>query len=164
MTTVDIFGIKQRIVTILKAQSSLFSTQPSDKTKFRKIEAGSPSPKAIQEPPLPRCWVTSDDTVAIVKPLGVIANNISQGEEYDVRIKIIFATEAKDGPSTEEKIDDFIKTIINTLEVNYDLRSGAESTRVAESSEVLAIKELPSYLKGDRVRGRAILFRVIVRA
>ena len=120
--------------------------------------------RAIQEPPLPRCWVTSDDTVAIVKPLGVIANNISQGEEYDVRIKIIFATEAKDGPSTEEKIDDFTKTIINRLEVNYDLRSGAESTRVAESSEVLAIKELPSYLKGDRVRGRAILFRVIVRA
>lgn len=164
MTTVDLFAIKERIVTILKANSSLFSSQPSDKTKFRKIEAGSPSPKAIQEPPLPRCWVTSDDTVATVKPLGIIANNISQGEEYEIRIKIIFASEAKDGPKTEEKVDDFTKLIINTLESNYDLRNGAESTRVAESSEVVAIRELPSYLKGDRVRGRAIIFRVIVRA
>ena len=164
MTTVDIFAIKERIVTILKANSSLYTTRPSDKTKFRKIEAGSPSPKAIQEPPLPRCWVTSDDTVAIVKPLGVIANNISQGEEYDLRIRIIFATEAKDGSKTEENIDDFTKTIINTLETNYDLRDGAESTRVAESSEVVAIRELPSFLKGDRVKGRAIIFRVIVRA
>ncbi len=81
MTTVDLFAIKQRIVTILKADTTnLWNAQPSTKSKFRKIEAGSPSPKAIQEPPLPRCWVTSDDAVAIVKPLGVIANNISQGE------------------------------------------------------------------------------------
>ena len=65
MTTVDIFAIKERIVTLLKANSSLYTTRPSEKTKFRKIEAGSPSPKAIQEPPLPRCWVTSDDTVAV---------------------------------------------------------------------------------------------------
>ena len=82
MTTVDIFGIKERIVSILKADTTnLWDSTPSSKTKFRKIEAGSPSPKAIQEPPLPRLWVTSDDTVAIVRPLGVIASNISKGED-----------------------------------------------------------------------------------
>tara|TARA_R110002051_G_scaffold35115_1_gene77530 strand:+ start:207 stop:710 length:504 start_codon:yes stop_codon:yes gene_type:complete len=167
MTTVDIFGIKERIVSILKADTTnLWDSTPSSKTKFRKIEAGSPSPKAIQEPPLPRLWVTSDETVAIVRPLGVIASNISKGEEYEIRIKILFVVEAKDGPATEEDIDDFTKSIINQLEANYDLRTdgGAESTRVAESSQVTSIQNLPGIFRGDRVRGRSIHFKVIVRA
>lgn len=167
MTTVDIFGIKERIVSILKADTTnLWDSTPSSKTKFRKIEAGSPSPKAIQEPPLPRLWVTSDDTVAIVRPLGVIASNISKGEEYEIRIKILFVVEAKDGPATEEDIDDFTKSIVEQLETNYDLRTpgGAETTRLAESSDVLQIVDLPALFKGDRVKGRVIKFKVIVRA
>ena len=167
MTTVDLFAIKERIVEILKADTTnLYSSTPSDKTKFRKIEAGSPSPKAIHEPPLPRCWVTSDDTVALVKPLAIVQSNISKGEEYDFRIKILFVAEAKDGPKTEEDIDDFTKAIIEQMEANYDLRTpgGLESTRVAEASQVLAIRDLPGIFKGDRVRGRAITFQVIVRA
>ena len=74
--------------------------------------------------------------------------------------------EAKDGSATEEKIDDFTKSIINNLEANYDIRtpSGAESTRLAESSQVIAIRDLPNMFKGDRVRGRVISFQVIVRA
>lgn len=163
MTTVDIFAIKERIVELLKANTNLFSVQADTKTKFRKIEAGSPSVKAIQEPPLPRCWVTSDEQVAIVKPLAVVVDNISLGEEYELRFKIIFVTEAKDGSKTEEAIDDFTKLIINTLETNYDLRNGNETTRVAEASEVLQIRDLPAVFQGDRVRGRVITFKVIVR-
>ena len=76
MTTVDLFAIKERIVDILKSDTAnLWDSTPSDKTKFRKIEAGSPSPKAIQEPPLPRLWVTSDDVVANVSHVAVIENN-----------------------------------------------------------------------------------------
>ncbi len=167
MTSVDLYAIKERIVAILKNDTTnLYSSTPSDKTKFRKIEAGAPSPKAIQEPPLPRCWVTSDDTVALVKPLAIIQSKISKGEEYDFRIKILFVVEAKDGAKTEEDIDDFTKAIIEQMEANYDLRTpgGLESTRVAEASQVLAIRDLPAMFKGDRVRGRAITFQVIVRA
>lgn len=167
MTSLDLYAIKERIVEILKADTTnLWDSTPSSRTKFRKIEAGAPSPKAIQEPPLPRCWVTSDETVALVSPLAVISSNVSLGEEYDIRIKIFFVVEAKDGPKTEEDIDDFTKAIIEQMEANYDLRTpnGLESTRVAESSQVLSIRDLPAMFKGDRVRGRAITFQVIVRA
>ena len=60
----------------------------------------------------------------------------------------------------------YLKSIINNLEANYDIRtpSGAESTRLAESSQVIAIRDLPNMFKGDRVRGRVISFQVIVRA
>lgn len=164
MTTVDLFAIKERIVDILKSDTTnLWDSTPSDKTKFRKIEAGSPSPKAIQEPPLPRLWVTSDDVVANVSHLAVVENNIHLGEEYDIRIKILFVVEAKDGQKTEEDLDDFTKSIIEKLETNYDLRDGAESTRLAESSQVTQIMDLPSMFKGDRVKGRVIKFKVIVR-
>ena len=164
MTTVDIFGIKERIVDILKSDTAnLWDSTPSSKTKFRKIEAGSPSPKAIQEPPLPRLWVTSDDVVANVSQVSIIENNVHLGNEYDIRIKILFVVEAKDGQKTEEDIDDFTKSIIEKLEANYDLRDGAESTRLAEASQVTQIMDLPSMFRGDRVKGRVIKFKVIVR-
>ena len=167
MTSPDIFAIKEKIVAILKSDTTnLYTTTPTDKTKFRKIEAGAPSPKAISEPPLPRCWVTSDDVVANVRPLAIVSSNASLGEEYDFRFKIFFVVEAKDGPATEEKIDDFTQNIVQLLDDNYDLRTpaGAESTRVAESSEVLQILDLPAMFKGDRVKGRVIRLKVIVRA
>ena len=164
MTTVDLFAIKERIVEILKSDTTnLWDATPNDKTKFRKIEAGSPSTKAIQEPPLPRLWVTSDDVVANISHIAVIKDNVHLGEEYDIRIKILFVVEAKDGYKTEEDLDDFTKSIIEKLETNYDLRNGAESTRLAESSQVTQIMDLPTLFKGDRVKGRVIKFKVLVR-
>tara|TARA_R110000765_G_scaffold144462_1_gene246455 strand:- start:12 stop:515 length:504 start_codon:yes stop_codon:yes gene_type:complete len=166
LTTVDLFAIKERIVDILKSDTTnLWDSTPSSKTKFRKIEAGSPSPKAIQEPPLPRLWVTSDDVVANVSHITTVKDNVHLGDEYDIRIKILFVVEAKDGSKTEENIDDFTKSIIEKLEANYDLRAvgGAVATRLAESSQVTQIMDLPSLFKGDRVKGRVIKFKVIVR-
>lgn len=167
MASIDFFGIKERIVVILKADTTnLWSATPTDKTKFRKIESGSPSSKAIQEPPLPRCWVSNDTIVANITNTAIVESNVPKGKEYDYRINVTFVVEAKDGPKTEEDIDDFTKSIIDQLETNYDLRipGGAESTRLAEASEVTQIMDLPSQFKGDRVKGRVIKFRVIVRA
>lgn len=167
MTTVDLNAVKERIVEILKNDTTnLYSATPSDKTKFRKIEAGSPTPKAVNEPPLPRMWVTSDSTVAIVKPLAVVSSNISQGEEFDLRIKIVMVVEAKDGIKGEEDLDDFTKAVIEKLQANYDLRTpgGAENTRVAEKSELKQIMDLPAQYKGDRVLGRSLHYSITVRA
>jgi hypothetical protein len=167
MTSIDFFGIKERIVEILKNDTTnLWDSTPSDKTKFRKIEAGSPTTKGINQPPLPRLWITSDDVVANISNVAIVSGNAPNGKEYDFRIKIMFVVEAKDGPKTEEDIDDFTKSIINQLETNYDLRTpgGLESTRLAESSEITQIMDLPAQFKGDTVRGRVIRFKVIVRA
>jgi len=166
MTSIDFFAIKERIVAILKTDSNIFDSTPSSRTKFRKIEAGSPTPKAIQEPPLPRMWVTSDELVANVSHTAIIDSNATKGVEYDMRIKIMMVLEAKDGSKTEETLDDLTKLVIDKLDANYDLRTdgGAESTRVAESSEVTQIQDLPAMFKGDRVKGRVIKFKVIVRA
>lgn len=169
MTSIDFFGIKERVVAILKADTTNLwwtNNDPSTRSKFRKIEAGSPSILATQEPPLPRCWVSNDSIVANIRDTAVVTSNAPNGKEYDYRINITFVVEAKDGPKTEEDIDDFTRSIINQLETNYDLRTpgGAESTRVAEASEVTQVMDLPAVFKGDRVRGRVIKFKVTVRA
>ena len=169
MTTIDLFAVKERIVDILKADTTNLwpsNDNPTDKTKFRKIEAGAPSPKAAQEPPLPRCWITSDTIVADVNHLAVVSGNVHKGDEYVCRINVVFVVEAKDGPKTEEDVDDFTKAIIEQIDANYDLRTpgGLESTRVAESSEPTSIQDLPAMFKGDRVKGRVIKYRVVIRA
>jgi hypothetical protein len=155
MTSLDIYAIKERIVAILKDSSNLYSTTPTDKTVLRKIEAGAPSPKAITEPPLPRAWVTSDEIVARVTRQFTVQSNTDAGHQYDLSMKIIFVAEAKDGPKTEEDIDDFTKNIVSQLDSNYDLRAvgGAESTRLAEATHVQTIQDLPAMFKGDRVKG-----------
>jgi len=167
LTSLDLFAIKERVVEILKSDTTnLWDSTPSSRTKFRKIEAGAPSPKAIQEPPLPRCWVTSDQNVATQTHHLVVTNNQGNGEEWDIRLLIYMVVEAKDGPKTEEDIDDFTKSIVELLDNNYDLREpgGLESTRLAEASEIIAITDLPAMFKGDRVKGRVIRLKVIVRA
>ena len=167
MASIDFFGIKEQIVAILKTDTvNLFSATPSDKTKFRLIEAGSPTPKNIFEPPLPRMWVTNDQPIATVEDIAVWTANASNGRNYDYRLQIIFVVEAKDGPDTEEDVDDFTKLIIEKLEGNLDLRDngGAESTRVADSAKVIQIADLPNKFKGDRVIGRVIRFKVMVTA
>lgn len=168
MTNLDIFAIKERIVTILKADTTnLWDSTPSSRSKFRKIEAGAPSPKAIQEPPLPRCYVTSDINVANkVRSISAINDNAHTGEEWEINLQIYMVLEAKDGPKTEENLDDLTKAVIEQLETNYDLRTvgGAESTRLAEKSDITGIQDLPAQFKGDRVRGRVVKFKVWIIA
>jgi len=96
----------------------------------------------------------------------ITVSNAAKGTEYDLRINIIFVVEAKDGPDTEEDIDDFTKLIIDKIEGNFDLRDdgGAENTRVADSSNVISIQDLPAMFRGDRVKGRVIKFKVMVTA
>ena len=164
MTAVDFFGVKERIVSILKADTTnLWWTlsNPSTRSKFRKIEAGSPSPGALQEPPLPRLWVTDDDTIANIKNFSHIASNINFATNYELNMKIIFVIEAKDGPKTEEDCDDFCKAIIEQLQGNFDLRTdgGAESTQLAIDTEFTRIEKLRG-ITGDRVQGRILRFKV----
>ena len=63
-TDIDYFGIKERIVTILKDDTvNLFSATPTDKTKFRLIEAGAPDLNKPLQGPYPRIFVTNDDVL-----------------------------------------------------------------------------------------------------
>jgi len=101
-TEIDYFGIKERIVAILKDDTTnLFSATPKDKTKFRKIEAGAPDANSVQEAgQLPRAWVTNDDIIDEITEAGSRVANSPKASKHTMRFLIIFAVHEKDGPKT----------------------------------------------------------------
>ncbi len=164
MTSVDFFAVKEKIVAILKSDTTNLwwsNNAPANNTKFRNIQAGSPLPLGIQESPLPRLWVTDDDIIANIKNFGAVQSNTPKGTTYDINLKIVFVDEAKDGPTTENKLDDFQKAIIEKLQGNIDLRTpaGAESTQLALNTKITQIQKLKEF-EGDGVLGRVIRMTV----
>lgn len=167
MASVDFFAIKEKIVAILKNDTTnIFASSPTDKTKFRKITAGMPDEHDVEKGPYPRIWISNDILMSTVKNMAVVSSNAQLGRHYDIRIKIIMAVETKDSEKSEETLDDFTKVVIEKLESDYDLRTvgGAESTRVADASHVSEIRDWDPKLKGDGIRARTIIFHVLASA
>jgi len=164
LTEVDYFGIKERIVAILKDDTTnLFSATPTDKTKFRLIEAGAPDLNKPIQGPFPRVFVTNDDDIDTMKRSGAIVANIPKITRHEMKFKIIFVVDGKNGPDAEETIDDFTKLILEQLQKFSDLRTpgGAESTQLADKSFSERITIFNRELIGSHVQGRVIFFRVI---
>ncbi len=163
-TEPDFFGIKERIVAILKDDTTnLFSATPTDKTKFRLIQAGAPDLNKPIQGPFPRIFVTNDDDIDTMVRRGSIVSNAPKTTRHEMKFKIIFVVDGKDGPDTEEKIDDFTKLILQKLKEFSDLRNpgGAESTQLADTSFPERITIFNRDLIGSNVQGRVIFFRVI---
>jgi len=164
MAAIDYFGIKERIVAILKNDTTnLFSATPSDKTKFRLIEAGAPDRNKASKGPLPRIYVTNDDLVDEMKEIGAKVSNAPKMIKHTMRFLIIVMVDAKDGPKAEETIDDFCKLIIEKLRTLSDLRTpgGAESSQLADESMVERINVINREFIGSNITGRVLRLKVI---
>jgi len=164
LAAIDYFGIKQRIVDILKNDTTnLFSATASDKTKFRKIEAGAPDLNKPLQGPLPRIFVTNDNIVDEIVSVGSTISNAGKMFRHTMRFLIIAVADGKDGPKAEETIDDFVKLIIEKLRTDVDLRTigGAESTQLADTSMVERVDILNRDLIGTDITGRIIRLKVI---
>ena len=164
MASVDYFGIKERIVAILKDDTTnLYNASASDKTKFRKIEAGAPDMNKPIQGPFPRIFVTSDSNIDEMVEVGSKISNAPKIIRHTMRFLIIVVVDGKDGPKAEETADDFVKLIIEKLRTISDLRSpgGAESTQLADESMVERVDVLSREYIGSNVTGRTIRLKVI---
>ena len=163
-TDVDLFAIKEKIVDILDSDSDLFSSSGAS-DKVRKITAGAPRmSKLVRETTVPQIWVTNDTLIDEVKQRNPTASNAPVSQEHTFHLRIILIDDAKDGPAAEEKLDDFVQLIQQTMIENYDLRTpaGAESTSVADSCVVDQVTELNPTFAGTERSGRIIRLRVVV--
>ncbi len=164
MAAIDYWAIKERIVTILKNDTAnLFSATPSNKTKFRLIEAGAPDSNKPLKGNLPRIFVTNDNIVDEIVSVGSKVSNAGKMFRHTMRFLIIAVADAKHGPKAEEIIDDFVKLIIEKLRTISDLRTpgGAESTQLADDSVVERVDILNADLIGTDITGRIIRLKVI---
>lgn len=163
-TDVDTFAIKEQIVDILDSDTALFDATGAG-GKVRKITAGAPRMEKIaRETTIPQIWVTNDNIIDDIRRKNVVQANAPKTLEHTMHFRIILIDDAKDGPKTEEKLDDFVKLINETITENYDLRDpgGAEGTSVVDNCTVIQVTELSPSLAGKDRSGRVIRLRAVV--
>ena len=163
VTEVDYWAMKERIATILKDDTTnLYNASASDKTKFRKIEAGAPDLNKPVQGPLPRIFITNDDVFDRMKSVTVVQTRNHKMTEHLMVFKIIAICEGKDGPDAEEKIDDFTKLILEKIKNHQDLSKPTDNTDpLADWSFPTEVNILNRELVGVKIAGRVIRLQVL---
>ncbi len=125
VTEIDHDSIKEQIVTLLKANSTLFSATGAD-DKVRKIEVGPPKIRngKIVDTTLPHIWVTnSNGPFETIRNTGTLTANVVKALEHTFHYDIIIIVDPKDAEFAEEDLDDFQKLTLETLEADVDLNT-----------------------------------------
>ncbi len=157
---VDLFAIKERIVSILGKDTTLFSATGAD-GKVRKIIAGSPRIEfdSLKETTLPIIFVTHENQISnILRKTGFVNNSITS-LEHTIRLKIILLAEEKDGFDVEEVIDDFVKLILEDIEEDIQLKDGGNP--ICDSCIPERIYDLSTTQKGYSRQGRIITLKIL---
>ncbi len=128
MAELDLYAIKERIVDILDSNTSLYDSTGAS-GKVRKIQAGIKFFDFVnKETTLPVIYVTNDLATDIVRVSGSVSSNTQKVLNHDLRFKIFLIVDGKDGQKAEEKADDLIKLIKESINANYDLRDPTAGT------------------------------------
>jgi len=147
--------IKQKIVAILKANTSLFTTT-AEAGELRSIEVGHPQGVNLADAMPPFAFVTNGTTPFETITTGSIVSNAQKILEHTFNYDITVVVLEKDAREAEIVLDEFQKLVLQTLEADYNL-TGSGSADVDSSS--------PSRVEHLRVgagdQGRGIKGRVI---
>ena len=152
-TEIDHNAVKTRIVDVLKSNTNLFATTPTDKTKLRSIKVGKP----LDHDTIPYAYVSFLSERLIKK--GSLRTDIITALEHDVRYQIWFYVDAKAGRNAEIKLDSFQKLILETLENDKQLKNGG--TKIVDISFPEAV-ELDTESDAKSVQGRRITLRCTI--
>jgi len=163
VTEVDYWKMKERIRDILQDDTSnLYNATASDKTKFRKVEAGAPDLNKPIQGPFPRIFITNDDRFDKMTERAVIQTRNHKATEHRMIFKIILVCDGKNGPDAEEKIDDFTKIVLEKIKNHNDLSVPTDNSNpLADLSFPESVDILNRELIGDKIAGRVIKLRVI---
>jgi len=162
VTEIDYWAIKLRIRDILRDDTAnLYNASASDKTKFRKIDAGAPDLNKPIQGPFPRIFITNDDIFDTMTSNTIIETRNHKSSNHLMIYKIIVVVEGKDGPDAEEKIDDFTKLILQKIKNHQDLSKTADNTDpLADWSFPTKVNILNRELIGVKIAGRVIFLTV----
>ncbi len=160
VTELDHDAIKARIVAILKDNSAIFTTTPSDLTRFRVIEKGAPDFSILTSQPFPHCWVTNDDIIEDDIRLSQITGNQARFSIITFNYLIIFAVQGKDGGTSEKLLDDFAKEVKQTIKANYQLVPVGGGDNLVRSCWPVQQGVLNRNLTGTQIQGRVIRLKL----
>ena len=152
-------AIKTRIVDILKANVTLFTA--GDLTKNRFIEVGYPDGDWQKDEMFDYIFVTNSVPFESIRNEGTILSDAVSDLTHTFNYDIICVVNAKSSRDAEEKLDDFQKLILQTLEVDTSL-SGI-GTRLVDTAFPVSVNSFrPAGTQGTAIQGRIITLRCIM--
>lgn len=158
-TELDHDVIKQKIVAILKANASLYTTS-AEADKLRSIEVGFPQASfnagELSDAMLPYAYVTNSSGPFETIRTGTVLSNAQTVIEHFFNYDVVVAVLEKDSRAAEVLLDDLQKLILQTIEADHNL-TGAGSASVDECNPI----RIDALRVGTGDRGRGIKGRII---
>lgn len=120
MTEIDHQVVKQQMVNILQAKTTLYDKDATDGTnKFTYLEVGEPNGTVLPVPDsYPGLWVTSSRPLETIKPSGTIPGSSHILLNHDVDYDIKYLINEADSIIGEQRLDIFQKAIMEALEAD----------------------------------------------
>lgn len=153
MTEIDHFAVKERIVTLITADASIFDAD--DDTKLLSVEAGRPNIEGVPIQ-LPGAFITSSQNMDDLKG-GQIISDAIQRITHTARYVLVIGVAGPDAQTAENQLDDFQKLILELLEADTTL-SGASSA-IVDSCVPERITHNVIKREGDLVQLRQITLK-----
>jgi hypothetical protein len=152
--------IKTKIVAILKANTSLYTTT-AEANKLRSIEVGYPQGSSLSDSMPPYAYVTNSNPFESITNRGSVVSNGVKMLEHSFQYDIVFVVNESDSRTSELRLDNLQKTILDTLEADVDL-TGTGSAEV-DNSFPIRVDDLRVERsdKGMGFNGRVITLKLI---
>jgi hypothetical protein len=155
--------IKKKIVAILKANTSLYTTT-GEAGELRAISVGFPqgtyAATSLSDAMLPYAYVTnSTGPFETVKSVGAVVSNAILVLEHTFNYDIVVVVLEKDARAAEILLDEFQKLILQTLEADHSLTG--TTTAIVDSSYPSRIDRLRVGTgdEGKGIKGRVITIK-----
>jgi hypothetical protein len=157
-TELDHDAIKSKIVAILQANTSLYTTT-GETGELRSIEVGFPQGDSLSDKMTPYAFVTNStgpfETIKTGTVISAAIKVLEHSFNYDITVVVL----EKDSRTAETALDDFQKLILQTLEADHSL-IGAGSASVDDSAPLrIDFLRIPRGDRGKGLKGRIITLR-----
>lgn len=140
--------IKAAIVTILKANASLFTTT-AEANELRAIETGK-NEDILQDAMFPYVIITNGKPLETITDETFILSNAVKAVEHTIRYRIIVVVNEKDSREAEIELDNYTRLILDTLEVDRDLSGNVDTHDITSIGDLDDILQ-PTHGKRGRV-------------
>jgi len=160
-TELDHNAIKAKIVAILQANTSLYTTT-AETGELRSIEVGYPQGDDLTDKMFPYAFITNSRIqFELITNRGAVVSDAISALEHIMNYDITVVVLEKDSRTAESTLDAFQNTILETLEADSNL-TGAGSASVDRSFPA-RVEELRIGvdLRGKGIRGRILTLRCI---
>ena len=157
VTELDHDAIKEQMVTILKANATLYDATGAN-SKIRQINVGHPDHTDGLDDVFPNIYITNSNPLERITEAGSMTGSSESLPplQHIFKYKIIIQAQSKGARTTENILDDWQKIVLETLEADHQLKNGGSA--FVDGSRPEMVETFRNDLNGKPVQGRIITY------